>query len=267
MRRGRGERRCPEERRRQGPRLDPSQTVVGRHPAAALLLHRPERVRRVHLLEGAKGLEEVERLARGAGLRVARTSREALDALVGKGMQHQGVVVETEPYAYAPFDEALERVEVALVLDGVEDPRNLGAAARAALCLGAGLLVIPARRAAEVTASAHKAAAGALAVVDVARVENLRRALEEMKAAGFWIVGAEADAEAAPWDVDLLGKVALIVGGEDRGLRRLTRESCDFVVSIPMAAEGQSLNAADAATVLLYEALRQRRQAAGRASP
>jgi 23S rRNA (guanosine2251-2'-O)-methyltransferase len=122
--------------------------------------------------------------------------------------------------------------------------------------------VTPHDRAAQATASAIKASAGALAAVPLVQVGNLARALESLKAAGFWLVGAEADGAALPWNVDLKDRIALVVGGEDRGLRRLTREACDHVVRIPMPDAATSLNAADAATVLLYEALRQRSQPA-----
>ena len=125
----------------------------------------------------------------------------------------------------------------------------------------ADLVLIPQDRAAQATASAYKASAGALARIPIAMAKNLKRDLEKLKELGCWLVGAEADAKAAPWQVDMAEKTVIVVGGEDRGLRRLTREACDHVVSIPMAADGTSLNAADAATVLLYEALRQRRVA------
>jgi 23S rRNA (guanosine2251-2'-O)-methyltransferase len=145
-----------------------------------------------------------------------------------------------------------------LVLDGVEDPRNLGAAARAACALGADAVVIPRRSAAGPTASAYRASAGALARLPLVEVENLRRALDLLKERGFWTVGAEAFGSERPWQVDWRSKIALVVGGEDRGVRRLVREACDHLVAIPMANDEITLNAADAATVLLYEARRQR---------
>jgi 23S rRNA (guanosine2251-2'-O)-methyltransferase len=171
----------------------------------------------------------------------------------------QGVVLRCGEFPYVSVDDFEEAPSLTLVLDGVEDPRNLGAAVRAAYALGAGLVVVPADRAAAATAAAVKTSAGALCRVPLAQETNLRRALERLKEKGAWIVGAEADGDRAPWQVDLAGRVVLVVGGEDRGLRRLTREACDFVVAVPMAARDMSLNAADAATLLLYEALRQRR--------
>lgn len=246
--------------RERAARLSAEAMVAGRHPVRALLESDPSRARRLHVLKGTPGLDDLVHLARSAGIEVISADRDRLDELAGPDLVHQGAILETSRHPYVDLEDALERgADLVLVLDGIEDPRNLGAAARAAFTLGASLLVIPARRAAPVTAAAHKTAAGALALLDVAQVDNLNRALERLKEAGFWLVGAEADAERAPWDVDIKGKIALVIGGEDRGLRRLTREACDFVVSIPMAAAGFSLNAADAATVLLYEVLRQRR--------
>ncbi|MCC7070428.1 MAG: 23S rRNA (guanosine(2251)-2'-O)-methyltransferase RlmB [Deltaproteobacteria bacterium] len=238
--------------------LDPELCVVGRHPVEAVLEHQRARAERLYVQGGAASAP-VTQLARRSGVPVEEVDAATLDTLAGRGLVHQGAVLRCAPYPYLAIEELDRAPNLTLVLDGVEDPRNLGAAARAAFALGASLVVVPQDRAAACTASAHKAAAGALSRLAVARVGNLRRALDQLKDKGAWLVGAEADAEQAPWQVDLRGPVAVVVGGEDRGLRRLTREACDFVVSIPMAAKGTSLNAADAATVLLYEALRQRR--------
>lgn len=238
--------------------IPPELCVVGRHPIEAVLEHQRGRAERLYLQAGAAPLP-LEEAARKAGVAVNAVNAAELDALAGRGLVHQGAVLRCGPYPYAALEQFARAPEVTLVLDGVEDPRNLGAAARAAFALGASLVVVPSDRAAACTASAHKAAAGALSRLAVARVGNLRRALEQLKERGAWLVGAEADADKAPWQVDLQGPVALVVGGEDHGLRRLTRDACDFVVSIPMASPDISLNAADAATVLLYEAQRQRR--------
>lgn len=239
--------------------LDPELHVVGRHPVEAVLRHQRERAQKLFVQTGSAAAEALEPLAHEVQVPVSVVEAEVLDGLAGRGNVHQGAVLRCGPYPYVDLEDLDDAPGLTLVLDGVEDPRNLGAAARAAYALGASLVVVPRDRAAACTASAHKAAAGALSRIRVARVGNLRRGLDLLKEKGAWVVGAEADAPQAPWQVDLKGKAVLVVGGEDRGLRRLTREACDHVVSIPMAGEGMSLNAADAATVLLYEALRQRR--------
>ncbi|MFZ9888709.1 MAG: 23S rRNA (guanosine(2251)-2'-O)-methyltransferase RlmB [Myxococcota bacterium] len=240
--------------------------VVGRHAVMSALHEVPEIAQRLYLLSGGKGLEDLTQLARGLGIIVESESRDALDVRAG-GVMHQGAVLTIRGFPYADLEEAIEAADpteaLFVVLDGVEDPRNLGAAARAAHAFGATALVIPKDRAAGVTASAHKTAAGALFRLQVARVDNLRRALDELREAGFWIYGAEADGGVAPWSVDLRGRICLVIGGEDRGVRRLSRDACDGMLAIPMAAEDVSLNAADAATVLLYEVVRQRAIAPG----
>lgn len=240
--------------------------VVGRHAVMSALSEVPEIAQRLYLLSGGKGLEELTQLARSVGVVVESEGRPALDVRSG-GVMHQGAVLTIRGFPYTTMEDALaaelaQESSLVLVLDGVEDPRNLGAAARAAHAFGAGTVIIPKDRAAGVTAAGHKAAAGALFRLRVVKADNLRRALDEMKEAGFWIYGAEADGEAAPWEVDLKGRTCLVIGGEDRGVRRLTREACDGVLAIPMTVTDVSLNAADAATVLLYEVLRQRSIAA-----
>lgn len=264
MRRGQGHPRDNRRRARSHETAASSSehVVVGRHAVTSALLEAPEIAQRLYLLSGGKGLEDLAQLARSVGVIVESESRAALDQRSG-GVMHQGAVLTIRGFPYTPLEDAIatlaeEERALVLVLDGVEDPRNLGAAARAAHAFGASTLIIPKDRAAGVTAAAHKTAAGALFRLQVVRADNLRRALDELKEIGFWIYGAEADGEAAPWGVDLTGKVCLVIGGEDRGVRRLTRDACDGVLSIPMTVPDVSLNAADAATVLLYEVLRQR---------
>ena len=229
--------------------------VVGRHAVEATLRHTPARGRQLFVQAGLNDAASVVDAAKRAGVAVQERERDWLDHRCG-ALVHQGFVLEARPYAYADLD-AVEG-QLVLVLDGVQDPRNLGAAARAALAMGACALIIPDRRAARVTATAEKTAAGAFARLPVVLAANLRRALEALKARDYWVVGAEADAQLAPHQVPMDGQIALVVGGEDRGLRRLTRELCDHVVAIPMTHPDLSLNAADAAALLLYEAQRQR---------
>lgn len=239
--------------------LPPELCVIGRHAVRATVEHQTDRCVELYHTD-SPDLADLVADAKARRIPTRQVAPDVIDALAGGRDQSaaQGVVLSCAPFPYTSVDELTELPSVVLALDGVEDPRNFGAAARAACALGAGLVVVPADRAAQATAAAIKASAGALCRIPVAREVNFKRALELLKEKGAWIVGAEADGDRAPWDVDTTGHVVIVIGGEDRGLRRLTREACDVVTAIPMTAGDLSLNAADAATLLLYEALRQR---------
>ncbi|BBL79600.1 23S rRNA (guanosine(2251)-2'-O)-methyltransferase RlmB [Rubrobacter xylanophilus] len=213
--------------------------------------------RKVHEILDATGNREVERLAKERGVALRRVPRSRVARLVGGGA-HQGVAARVGPYPYAALEEVLaERDAMVVVLDGVTDPRNLGAILRVADGAGASGVVIPKDRAAGVTPAAVKASAGASEHVPVARVTNLRRAVDRMKEAGLWVYAAEPGGETYA-EVDLSGPVAVVLGSEGRGVRRLVREGCDGALSIPMLGAVSSLNVSVAAAVLLYESRRQR---------
>jgi 23S rRNA (guanosine2251-2'-O)-methyltransferase len=205
----------------------------------------------------AVGDEEVAIAAGTRGVRPKRVSRQRIDELARGGV-HQGVVARVEPYPYSSLEEILTTPDpIVLVLDGVTDPRNLGAVLRAANGAGASGVVIPKDRAAGVTAAAAKASAGASEHVRVARETNLKRAIDRMKDAGLWVYAAETGG--TPYTkLDLAGPVGLVFGSEGRGVRRLVREVCDGEVSIPMLGNVGSLNISVAAAVLLYDVRRQR---------
>ena len=213
--------------------------------------------RKVFEVLDAVGDEEVRKTATVRGVDVKRVSRQRVDELARGGV-HQGVVARVEPYPYSGLEEVLSASEpLVLVLDGVTDPRNLGAVLRAADGAGASGVVIPKDRAVGVTPAAVKASAGASEYVRVARETNLRRAINRMQEAGLWVYAAEAGG--TPYtELDLAGPVALVLGSEGRGVRRLVREACDGVISIPMLGAIGSLNVSVAAAVLLYEARRRR---------
>lgn len=240
--------------------LPPEECVYGRHAVDATLRFMPQRGNHLFHTDHRDVAPLVE-LAKKNGIPTTQVDLATVDALAG-GRDFavaQGVVLACDEFPNASVDDFDRAPDLTLVLDGVEDPRNLGAAVRAAYALGAGLVVVPHDRAAAPTASAIKASAGALCRVPLAREINLKRALDILKEKGAWIVGAEADGDHAPWELDLTGPTVVVIGGEDRGLRRLTREACDHVTAVPMPAKDMSLNAADAATLLLYEVLRQRK--------
>ena len=213
--------------------------------------------RKVFEVIDAVGNEEVAKVADPLGVEVIRASRQRVEELARGGL-HQGVAARVEPYPYSGLGEILSTPEpLVIVLDGVTDPRNLGAVLRGADGAGANGVVIPKDRAVGVTAAAVKASAGASEHLRVARVTNLRRAVDTMKEAGLWVYAAEVGG--TPYgDLDLTGPVGLVLGSEGRGVRRLVREGCDGTVSIPMLGAVGSLNVSAASAVLLYEARRQR---------
>lgn len=203
--------------------------------------------------EAERGRREVRRV-----WRAPETSPEELERLCGSP-DHQGVVAEVDPYPYADPDRLLRREDALIVaLDQVQDPRNLGAICRSAEFAGAAGVVVPERRAAEVTAVTCKASAGAVEHLDVARVRNLADWLGEAKGAGFWIWGADAEAEQAPWEIDLSGPTVLVLGGEGKGIRPRVAAACDGLVALPRRGRVESLNVSAAAAALLFEAVRGR---------
>src|ERR1700709_836201 len=213
------------------------------------------------LIYGKQPVAEAERGRRRQVNRVWRTpetSPEELERLCGSP-DHQGVVAEVDPYPYVGSAELLGSDSALLVaLDQVQDPRNLGAVCRSAEAAGAGGVVIPDRRSAEITAVACKASAGAVEHLRIAHVRTLADWLGEAKQAGFWIWGADAGAEQAPWDVDLKGPTVLGLGGEGKGLRSRVASACDGLIALPQRGRIDSLNVSAAATALLFEAVRQR---------
>jgi 23S rRNA (guanosine2251-2'-O)-methyltransferase len=230
------------------------ETIYGVRPVIEAL--RSKR-REVFEVLDAVGNGEVAEAAAASGVSVKRVPRARIEDLA-RGGAHQGVAARVGPYPYSDLDEILAAPDpLILILDGVTDPRNLGAALRAADGAGASGVVIPKDRAVGVTAAAVKASAGASEHVPVARETNLRRAIDRMKAAGVWVYAAEVGGTTYT-GLDLAGPAALVFGSEGRGVRRLVREGCDGAVSIPMLGAVGSLNVSVAAAVLLYEARRQR---------
>lgn len=209
--------------------------------------------------ERGEGLEEALSLAEAKGIRVEVLGRSAIAQLL-PGVQHQGIALWVEAYPYRDLEDLLEGegVPFLVVLDGIQDPRNLGAIVRTAEATGAWGVVIPKDRAAPVTGVVAKASAGAVFHLPLARVTNIARTLEVLKERGLWVVGAEVGSPTPYWDADLTLPLVLVIGGEGEGIRQLVRKKCDFLVSIPMKGMVNSLNASVAASVLMYEVLRQR---------
>lgn len=211
-------------------------------------------------------VEEIAQLARRSGVSLRFEDRNQLDRLAS-AKDHQGVVAITASRPAATLEDILTEANRApgqkglvVLLDGVEDPHNLGAIIRTALAAGAHGVVIPERRAAGLTDTVARSSAGALAHLPVAKVTNLPRAMEELKEAGYWLVGLDERAEKNYTEVDYTSPTGIVMGSEGQGLHDLTRKRCDFLVSLPTTGPVKSLNVSVAAGVVLFEALRQRRE-------
>ncbi len=213
--------------------------------------------------ETDKTLGHIASKARESGIAVVDADRRKLD-FMSKTHAHQGVIAVAAVKEYCSVDDifaiAAERNEKPffIVCDEISDGHNLGAIIRSAECAGAHGVIIPRRRSAGVTAVVDKASAGAAEHMAVARVANLPAALEELKKRGVWVYGTAADGASDLWHTELTGPIALVIGSEGDGMGRLVRESCDFIISLPMKGKVSSLNASAAATVVMYEIMRQR---------
>ncbi|MBQ1010418.1 23S rRNA (guanosine(2251)-2'-O)-methyltransferase RlmB [Micromonospora sp. M51] len=251
--------------RKSNPSKDTPELLVGRNPVLeALRANVPATA-----LYTAQGIDmddrvnEIIRTAADRGIANLEISRAELDRMTG-GVLHQGVGLQVPPFAYQPFEDmvaaALEQQAPLLVaLDGVTDPRNLGAVIRSAAAFGAQGVFVPERRAAGITATAWRTSAGAAARVPVAQVTNLTRSLKACRDAGFMVVGLDADGDTDLYNLEAaVGPLVVVVGSEGRGLSRLVGETCDLTVSIPMISEVESLNASVAAAVALAEVARRR---------
>jgi 23S rRNA (guanosine2251-2'-O)-methyltransferase len=239
--------------------------VYGIHAVRALLLRAPERVLALWLSDARDDarIQEIRALATGSGIATNSGTARTLERMAG-AVVHQGVLAEVRPlrvWNEQDLGVALDAgasPPLLLVLDGVTDPHNLGACLRTADAAGALAVIIPKDRSARVDATARKVAAGAAEAVPVVAVTNLARTLQALKQRGIWVVGADEDGEKPLHRADLTGPLAIVLGAEGTGMRRLTREQCDYRLRIPMAGQVSSLNVSVAAGVILFEAVRQK---------
>ncbi|MGH9698082.1 MAG: 23S rRNA (guanosine(2251)-2'-O)-methyltransferase RlmB [Candidatus Acidiferrales bacterium] len=220
---------------------------------------------RIVIASGRHGerIEEVVRRAKSRGVPVRFENRQQVDRLSGT-RENQGIAALAAAKPAVGLEDLLRAKKeqgLLVLLDGVEDPHNVGAIVRTSLAAGADGVVIPERRAAGLTDTVERASAGALAHLPVARVKNLVRAMEEIKEAGYWLVGLDERAEKKYTEIDLRGPMGIVLGGEGEGLHELTRKRCDFLVSLPTCGPVRSLNVSVAAGVMLFEVVRQRSQA------
>jgi 23S rRNA (guanosine2251-2'-O)-methyltransferase len=242
-----------------------SAVIFGVLPVLEALRANPRRIEKILVAEGAREhrLAEIVEISRLNGIQRNTVSRDELARSLENGVNHQGVVAFAAAADYTPADEILDQAgENALfvILDGVEDPRNLGAILRSAECAGVGGVFIPERRAVGLTETVAKSSAGATEHVKVAKVANVNRLIEELKDRNIWVVGTSGDAGTPYTDWDWTRPSALVLGSEGSGLHRLVAENCDVLVKIPMYGKIESLNVSVAAGVILFEALRQRHE-------
>lgn len=235
--------------------------VVGRIPVMECLRAGKRHLYCLHVARDGKGLEPVRQAARG--IPIVEHSREELDRIVGNTV-HQGVILEASPLPLWNLTEWLQHPlpqdAVLVILDGIEDPHNFGAIIRTAVACGACGVLFARDRAAPISPAAAKAAAGAMEYIDLIQVTNLARTIKDLQEAGFWVAGLEAEAAQSIWEADFKGRIALVLGNEGHGLRRLTRERCDLRLCIPLPGPVATLNVSVSAAIALSECVRQRNQ-------
>tara|TARA_B100001123_G_scaffold194516_1_gene221712 strand:- start:1955 stop:2695 length:741 start_codon:yes stop_codon:yes gene_type:complete len=238
--------------------------LYGLHAMQAVIENEPERLIEIWVLKGRddERLINIVNQARRFGVSVQFCNRKVLDDKV-KGEQHQGIVARAKPAKTldeSDLDRLLDTtpVPLLLVLDGVTDPHNIGACLRTADAAGAHALIVPKDKSGGLTGTARKVACGAAEVVPFIQVTNLSRTLKQLQDKGVWVIGTAGEAEQLIYDCKLSGPMALVMGAEGKGMRRLTRETCDELVKLPMAGSVSSLNVSVATGVCLYEIVRQR---------
>lgn len=238
--------------------------VIGRN-AVTELIKSGKDINKILVAEGSLqgSMKKIIGAAKDKKIIVQIVDRNKLDEISNNSV-HQGILAYVSAYKYFELDDILNDAKekgedpFIIITDGVEDPHNLGALIRTANCCGAHGVIIPKRRAAPLTSTVNKASAGAIQYTKVARVTNLVSTIKELKEKGIWIAGADMDGDKNYFETDLKGPIAVVVGGEDKGVSRLVKENCDFVVKIPMNGQINSLNVSVAGAVLMYEVVRQR---------
>lgn len=240
--------------------------ITGRN-AVLEALKSDREIEKLIVAKGAEGsIRKITGMAKDKKIPIQYREKAALDRIAGRN-SHQGVIAQVSEYTYCTLDDILRRAEergedpFIMILDGLEDPHNLGAVMRTAECCGAHGIVIPKRRSAGITETVAKASAGAVEYMLCARVSNIGQAIDQLKERGMWVAACDMGGKVYT-EQDLTGSLAVVIGSEGTGISRLVREKCDFVVSIPMKGKITSLNASNAAAILMYEVVRQRERQA-----
>ncbi len=244
-----------------------TEILYGIHPVYEALAARSRRIYEIYLAKdkNAARFDRILSLAESRGIAHQTIEPGDFSGLVGTA-RHQGVAARVSPYSPIAFSDLLQTVRsrsanfFLLMLDNILDPQNLGAVIRTALCAGVDGVVVPKDRSASPTPAVSKASAGALEHVRLSRVTNLVQTIKQCKNSGMWIIGLQRDATQSIYAGDLTGSIALLLGGEQKGLRPLVKDNCDFLLSIPQQGPVDSLNASAAAAIAMYEAVRQRRE-------
>ncbi len=243
-----------------------SEKIYGRKPVLEAMRSGNRAITRVYLMQGSRDgiLNQIEAHAKAKGITITLETRHRMDTMAGND-KHQGAIAVAEDYKYSDLQDILDiaknRNEPAfiLLLDEIEDPHNLGAIIRSADAAGVHGVVIPKNRAVEINATVIKTSAGAAEHVQTVKVTNLNDTIKNLKEANVWVVGADGTAEKNFFEYDFRQPVALVIGNEGKGIRRLVKENCDELVKIPMAGKMSSLNASVASALLLFEVTRQRK--------
>ena len=241
--------------------IDTSLVTYGRNSVMEFL--RAGKVRQIYLKSGRhdERLQEILEEAKSRAVPIKEVEEEELDSMSG-GVVHQGIAALLFPYEYQDMNAVIKKWEgkdpIFILLDGVEDVRNLGAIVRTAECAGAACVLLPNHKSSPVTAAAMKTAAGAFAYLPVCRIGNIQQTLKYLKEKGFWVLGTDMDGESLYYEANLKGPLVIVMGAEGKGMSPLTRRMCDFCVRIPMKGKVSSLNVSVAAALLLYEAVKQR---------
>lgn len=238
--------------------------VEGRNPVIEAIKSGRE-IDKILIAKGSEqgSIQKIIGMAKEKRIVIQYVEKAKLDAM-SETKAHQGVIALVTPYSYKTVDDIMKAAEdknedsFIIILDEIEDPHNLGAIIRTAECAGAHGVIIPKRRAVGLTPVVIKASAGAVEYMNIAKVSNIASTIEELKERGVWIYGADMDGEQDYFNRDLSGPIAIVIGSEGKGIGRLIREKCDFLVKIPMNGKISSLNASVAASVMMYEVLRQR---------
>lgn len=239
------------------------QYIIGRNPVLEVLKTEKE-IEKIYIAKGElKGsIKKIINIAKDKNIVLQYVDKKKLNQ-IAQGVNHQGVAALVTPYDYSSIDDILNKARETnkppfiVILDGIEDPHNLGAIVRTAECAGVHGIIIPKRRAASVTETVYKSSAGAVEHMLIAKVSNISTTIDRLKKEGLWIYGADAAGENYYFDTDLKGPVALVIGSEGKGLSKLVKEKCDFLIKIPMFGKVSSLNASNAASILIYEVVRQ----------